>query len=58
MLDEVRAFDDDDRGVVQERCARLASALPDGVLDEVAPLVRRCQRPTPRGAASLSEVRP
>ncbi|RZO61739.1 MAG: hypothetical protein EVA89_10790 [Sandaracinaceae bacterium] len=58
MLDEVRAFDDDDRGVVQERCARLASALPPGVLDEVAPLVRRCQRPAPRSSAPLPEVRP
>jgi hypothetical protein len=52
MIDEVRAFDDSDRGVVQERCARIAAALPDGILDEIAPLVRRCQRPSPPSAPS------
>ncbi|MFK7988803.1 MAG: hypothetical protein AB8I08_22475 [Sandaracinaceae bacterium] len=46
MIDEVRAFDMSDRGVVQERCARLSAALPPGILDEVIPLVARCQRPT------------
>ncbi|HJL14958.1 MAG TPA: hypothetical protein RMH99_04840 [Sandaracinaceae bacterium LLY-WYZ-13_1] len=58
MLDEVRAFDDGDRGVVQERCARLAAALPDGILDEIAPLVRRCQRPSSRASASTMEMHP
>jgi hypothetical protein len=58
MLDEVRAFDDGDRGVVQERCARLAAALPDGAIEEVAPLVRRCQRPTPRAPVSNLEMHP
>lgn len=58
MLDEVRAFDDGDRGVVQERSSRLAEALPEGVLEEIAPLVRRCQRPTPRAPVSRMEIRP
>ena len=57
MLDEVRAFDDGDRGVVQERSARLAGALPDGALEEIAPLVRRCQRPSPRAPAPRMEIR-
>jgi len=60
MIDEVRAFDDADRGVVQERCARLAEALPDGAMAQIAPLVRRCQRPGSTSASNLTrtEVRP
>lgn len=57
MLDEIRAFDDSDRGVVQERCARLAAALPSGVMDEIAPLVRRCQRPGTQTTTTRTEVR-
>ncbi len=52
MIDEVRAFDDSDRGVVQERCARIAAALPAGTMDQIAPLVRRCQRPTRAASAA------
>lgn len=57
MIDEVRAFDDSDRGVVQERCARIAAALPEGVMDEIAPLVRRCQRPGAAAQPSARELR-
>ena len=46
LIVEYYAFDMSDRGVVQERCARLSAALPPGILDEVIPLVARCQRPT------------
>ena len=45
MIDEIRAFDAADRGVVQERCALLTQALPPLALEQVAPLVARCQRP-------------
>lgn len=61
MLDEIRAFDDSDRGVVQERCARLAGALPDGIAQQIAPLVRRCERPRGTQASTRDnrgEVRP
>lgn len=60
MIDEVRAFDDADRGVVQERCARLAAALPAGAMEQIAPLVRRCQRPGPISTSNptRTEVRP
>ncbi len=58
MLDEVRAFDDTDRMDVQKRCARLAAALPSAIRAEVAPLVRRCQRPIPRAAFANLEVAP
>lgn len=58
MIEDVRAFDDGDRGVVQERCARLAAALPEGALEEVSPLVRRCQRPHERPPASNLEMHP
>ncbi len=60
MIDEIRAFDDTDRIDVQQRCARLASALPPEVREEVAPLVRRCQRPgtSPAPALPNLEVRP
>jgi hypothetical protein len=59
MLDEVRAFDDADRGEVQERCDRLSAALPPAILQEVGPLVRRCQRPAPRAPLANSlEVSP
>ncbi len=58
MLDEIRAFDDTDRADVQDRCARLASVLPPAVRLEVAPLVRRCQRPASRASlAALRETR-
>lgn len=58
MIDEVRAFDRADRGVVQERCSRIAAALPDGVLAEIVPLVRRCERPGPRATmTNQPEVR-
>ena len=56
MIDEVRAFDDSDRGVVQERCARIAHALPEGVMDQIAPLVRRCQRPTRASSTSSANM--
>lgn len=59
MIDEVRAFDDTDRSDVQDRCARLAAVLPPAVRAEVAPLVRRCQRPAPRASFARNvEVRP
>ncbi len=59
MIDEVRAFDDTDRSDVQDRCARLAAVLPPAVRAEVAPLVRRCQRPAPRASFTRNvEVRP
>lgn len=60
MIDEVRAFDDSDRGVLQERCARLSAALPDGILQQIAPLVRRCERPMAMKAPTTrrAEVRP
>lgn len=61
MLDEVRSFDNADRGVVQERCARLAAALPEGVMQEVAPLVKQCERPgssSARSTTTQTEVRP
>lgn len=59
MIDEVRAFDDADRGVVQERCSRLAAALPDGAMEEIAPLVRRCERPGSRTmTTNQPEARP
>lgn len=57
MIDEVRAFDDRDRTEVQERCDRLAAALPPGIREEVAPLVRRCQRPASRTSETTAEVR-
>lgn len=58
MLDEVRAFDPADRAEVQDRCSRLAAALPPTVRAEVAPLVRRCQRPFPRARFATLEVAP
>ncbi len=63
MLDEVRAFDDSDRGVVQERCALLSAALPGEIKEQIALLVRRCRRPGDRSAPhkthpSTTEVRP
>lgn len=58
MLDEIRAFDDTDRADVQDRCAKLAGALPPAVRLEVAPLVRRCQRPASRASFATAEVRP
>ena len=59
MIDEVRAFDDADRGVVQERCARLAAAMPEGVMAQIGALVRRCQRPGPMTmTTNQREVRP
>ncbi|MCB9595789.1 MAG: hypothetical protein H6719_23910 [Sandaracinaceae bacterium] len=60
MIDEVRAFDDTDRVVVQERCARLSAAMPPGVMEQIAPLVRRCQRPHSKSLPEThrSEVRP
>lgn len=59
MIDEVRAFDDTDRADVQDRCARLAAMLPPALRAEVAPLVRRCQRPVPRASVAMKmEVRP
>lgn len=58
MIDEVRAFDDTDRMDVQDRCARLAAALPPAIRAEVAPLVRRCQRPVPRAPYANVEVAP
>jgi hypothetical protein len=58
MLDEIRAFDDTDRAEVQERCTRLAAALPANIREEVAPLVRRCQRPSPRTSGMPAEVHP
>ena len=60
MIDEVRAFDDSDRGVVQERCALLLGAMPDGVMDQIALLVLRCQRPghSDPSPSTRTEVRP
>ncbi len=59
MLEEIRAFDDVDRADVQDRCARLSAVLPPAIRAEVAPLVRRCQRPTPRASFVRNvEVRP
>lgn len=60
MIDEVRAFDDTDRTEVQERCVRLAAALPDGILQQVAPLVHRCERPLSKKTSETNrgEVRP
>jgi hypothetical protein len=58
MIDEVRLFDARDRTEVQERCDRLAAALPPGIREEVAPLVKRCQRPGSRTSDSNVEVRP
>lgn len=59
MIDEVRAFDDADRGVVQQRCARLTAAMPEGVMAQIAALVRRCQRPGPMTqTTNQREVRP
>lgn len=57
MLDEIRAFDSADRADVQDRCAKLAAALPPAIRREVAPLVRRCQRPSPRASFAPVEVR-
>ncbi|MGE0785028.1 MAG: hypothetical protein AB7S26_05015 [Sandaracinaceae bacterium] len=45
MIDDVRAFEGRDRGLAQERCARTLAALPEGIMDEITPIVRRCQRP-------------
>lgn len=59
MIDEVRAMSDVDRADVQDRCARLAAVLPPAIRAEVAPLVRRCQRPVPRASFGRNvEVRP
>jgi len=63
MIDEVRAFDASDRSVVQERCALLSAAVPSGIKEEIALLVRRCERPGGPSASPLSpshqpEVRP
>lgn len=59
MIDEVRAFDDADRAAVQDRCAKLTAALAPAIRAEVAPLVRRCQRPSSRAPfATTVEVRP
>ena len=58
MLDEIRGFDDGDRTEVQDRCARLLAALPQGALESVAPLVRRCQRPIDRAPTTATlEIR-
>jgi hypothetical protein len=45
MIDEVRAFDDDDRVEVQERCARLTKLVPEAVRAQVSELVTRARRP-------------
>lgn len=58
MLDEIRGFDDHDRTEVQDRCSRLLEALPPGALENIAPLVRRCQRPTPKATTTANvEIR-
>jgi hypothetical protein len=57
MLDDVRAFDDRDRADVQERCAKVAGALPPPIMEEIASVVRRCQRPVPRPYFANVEVR-
>ena len=59
MIDEVRAFADVDRVVIQQRCGLLAEALPNGIREQIATLVRRCQRPGRDAQATImTEVHP
>lgn len=57
MIDEVRTLDPTDRADLQDRCVKLAAALPPAIRTEIAPLVRRCQRPAPPAPHATTELR-